>query len=110
VTVEVIVGEVYGSENTGVYNTTNANPTMTDVTITASAGDSDEAYGVYNEVSSSATIRDSSLSGTTNSLLPFGGTSKIANTQLIGAVGKADGATLQCVNNYDENMQPVTCP
>jgi hypothetical protein len=37
----------------------------------------------------------------------FGGSSKVALTQLVGPV-RADPGTLQCFNNYNENMAAAT--
>jgi hypothetical protein len=90
------------SESRAVGNY-DASPTMTNVTATATA-----STVVVNNISS-PTIRNSRFSGSTYSLLQNGGTSKVAGTQLVGTVVRFHG-TLQCFNNYNENMQPVTCP
>jgi hypothetical protein len=94
-----------GTFNYGVFNTTSS-PTMTDVTATASGGNFN--YGVYND-GSSPTIRQSKLSGSTNSLYQLDGTAKVALTQLEGPVSRLSG-TLQCFNNFDQNLAAVTCP
>jgi hypothetical protein len=84
-----------------------SNPTMTDVTATASGGTSAN-YGVWNQTGSSPTIRQSKLSGSTFSLAQTdGGSAKVALSQLVGGVG---GGPVQCFNNYNENMAAVSCP
>jgi hypothetical protein len=37
-----------------------------------------------------------------------GGSAKIAVSQLVGGI-QAGGNSLQCFDNYDENMAPVNC-
>ena len=74
-------------------------PAMTNVTATG--GDSN--YGVYNS-SSSPTIRNSSITGTTNSI--FNGTdpsssAHVADTALGGAVA---GSEFFCVGVYDTDF------
>jgi hypothetical protein len=126
---------VGASDNRGVFNASNSNPTITDVTATASggtfsygvfnsgssptitdvtataSGGSSANYGVWDQTGSSPTIKQSKLSGTTNSLFHNpafgGGTAKVALSQLVGPVG---GSSFQCFNNYNENLAPVTCP
>ncbi len=93
-----------GSTNYGVRNDSSS-PTMTNVTTDVRGTNS---FGVHN-LSSSPTIKQSTLRGDTNSLYQKGGTSNVALTQLVGAVSRPSG-TLQCFNNYDQNMAPVTCP
>jgi hypothetical protein len=88
-----------------IYNDS-ASPRLTHVTATASGGDS--TSGVYNS-SSSPTIKQSTLSGSTNSLFQDVGTTKVADTQLVGPVSKDSGA-LHCFGNYNENMAAVSCP
>ena len=97
-----------GTENTGVYNVESSSPTMTEATVTASGSESDN-YGVYN-AQSSTIIRESTLIGSTNSLFRDESIGKVANTQLVGPVGTGGGGILQCIGNYDENMDAVTCP
>jgi hypothetical protein len=94
------------SVNVGVLNAT-ASPTMTDVSATAS-GDATN-IGVRN-FSSSPIIKQSTLSGSTNSLFHERGTAKVALTQLVGPVATEEGGTLQCFSNYDDNLRAVTCP
>ena len=91
----------------GVGSFVGSNPTMTDVTATASGGAGN--HGAYHE-NSNSTIRQSKLSGSTFSLYQFGSsnTVKVALTQLVGTV-RRDSGTLQCFNNYDQNMAAVTC-
>jgi hypothetical protein len=87
-----------------------SSPTMTDVTATASGGTSVN-YGLFVNTSSSPTIRQSKFSGSTASLRYVGGTATVAFTQLVGPVIiAAPGGTLQCFDNYNENMAPVSCP
>ncbi len=93
--------------NIAVDNNGTSSPTMINVTATASGGA--PSVGVYNAIAS-PTIIHSKLSGTTNSLLHQGlTTGKVALTQLVGPVRRNSG-TLQCFNNYDQNMAAVTCP
>jgi hypothetical protein len=40
----------------------------------------------------------------------MGGTGKVALTQLVGGFFVANGGSVQCFNNYNENMAAVTCP
>jgi hypothetical protein len=87
-----------------------SSPTMTDVTATASGGTSAN-YGLFVNTSSSPTIRQSKFSGSTASLRYVGGTATVAFTQLVGPVIiAAPGGTLQCFNNYNQNMAAVSCP
>jgi hypothetical protein len=96
-----------GSSNYGVYNVSSS-PTMTAVTATGSGGTFN--YGVFNDGGSSPTIRQSKLSGSSNSLWHgIGGTAKVALTQLEGPVSRT-GGTLQCFNNFDQNLAAVSCP
>ena len=92
------------SINIGVLNVSGS-PTMTDVTVTAS-GDADN-FAVRNS-DSSPTIKQSTLDGSDASLLHESGTAKVALSQLVGPITGA-GGTLQCFNNYDDNLDPVTC-
>jgi hypothetical protein len=98
-----------GTFSYGVFNS-GSSPTMTDVTATASGGSSAN-YGVWDQTGSSPTIKQSKLSGTSNSLWHDpafgGGTAKVALSQLVEPVG---GSSFQCFNNYNENMAAVTCP
>ena len=96
------------SINIGVLNVT-ASPTMTDVTATASGGDN---IGVQN-FSASPTIKQSKLTGSFSSLLhestSANDAAKVALTQLVGPVTR-EGGTLQCFNNYNDNLGAVNCP
>jgi hypothetical protein len=103
---QVTVESTGGGDNYAVDIVSSSNPTMTNVTATASGGSMN--IGMYNDLSS-PTIRNSRISGTNDSLWQTGGTIKVAVTQLVGGVSRM-GGTLQCFNNYNENMQPVTCP
>jgi hypothetical protein len=94
------------SINIGVLNVSGS-PAMTDVTVTAS-GDADaDNVGVRN-VFSSPTIKQSTLNGSDNSLLHESGSAKVALTQLVGPITRT-GGTLQCFDNYDDNLNAVTC-
>jgi hypothetical protein len=92
-----------------VYGCGGPTVTMIDVTATASGGTEFNA-SVWNQNNASPTIRQSKLSVSTNSLLfDQTTTGKVALTQLVGPVHHGPGATLQCFNNYDQNMAAVTC-
>ena len=123
--------------NFGVQNDFNVSMTMTNVTAAASGG-ANRNYGTYIESadpdrhtvsminvtatasgatqtnygvqsrSSRLTIRHSKLSGSTNSLHQRADGGQVALSQLVGPVGES--GKLQCFNNYDENMEAVTCP
>jgi hypothetical protein len=96
------------SINIAVLNS-NSRLTMTNVTAAASGGTN---IGVRN-VFSSPTIKQSTLSGSFRSLLQestsANDTAKVALTQLVGSVAR-EGGTLQCFNNYDDNLGAVSCP
>jgi len=98
------------SINIAVFNAASSSPTMTDVTATAS-GDASN-IGVRNGFSS-PTIKQSTLSGSFSSLLQESNsandTAKVALTQLVGPVTR-EGGTLQCFNNYNDNLGAVSCP
>jgi hypothetical protein len=104
------------AENTGgnqqesaVWNRDNSAPTMTDVTATTSTAVFNHAVW---STDSSPTIRQSKLNGGTgensSALFQIGGTAKVALTQLVGGV-RLGGGSVQCFNNYNENMAAVTC-
>ncbi len=97
-----------GDLHIGVLNRS-SNPTMTNVTATASSGGSGDYYGVMN-VASSPTIRHSKLTGSTRSLYQGSGTAKVALTQLVGLISKDPSGTLQCFDNYNDSLGAVTCP
>jgi hypothetical protein len=97
--------------NTGVGNSSSS-PTMTDVTATASGSSPTQVYGVIN-AASSTTIRQSKLSGKPALSLDFGGTTKVALTQLVGGVaGHGQFTVVTCAGVYDENYAffASTCP
>ena len=75
---------------------------MTNVTATATDG-ANNNYGVYNN-SSSPSIRNSSITGTTASISNDGTTPSavVAYTMLGG--GEVSGAGFTCVGVYDENL------
>lgn len=82
---------------------------MNDVTATASGGSSSN-HGVF-DFDSNSIIRHSKLSGAP-ALTHIGGTTKGALSEIDGGFGRPSGpgGTLQCFNNYDENMAAISCP
>jgi hypothetical protein len=70
--------------------------------VTATGGDSN--YGVYNN-SSFPTIRNSSITGTTNSIFNDGSTAQVADTMLDGQVVAGNG--IACVGAYDETFSAL---
>lgn len=89
------------SETTGSHG----GMSMIDVTSTASGGDLANVGVLSREPT--ITIRHSKLSGSTNSLdhrSREGG--QVALSQLVGPVSSG----LRCFNNYDENLEAVSCP
>jgi hypothetical protein len=88
------------SETTGSHG----GMSMIDVTSTASGGDVTNV-GVRSR-EPTITIRHSKLSGSTNSLNHGGRGGQVALSQLVGPVS----SELRCFNNYDENMEAVSCP
>jgi hypothetical protein len=95
--------------NRGVIIRNFSNPTLTDVTAKASGPA--ENIGALILTASNPTISQSKLIGSTSSMDIASSTVKVALTQLEGPVGKAgENPTLQCFNNYDQNMAAVTCP
>jgi hypothetical protein len=90
-----------------VLSATNSSLTMTEVTATASGG-TEASIGVLDPIlSSSMTIRQSELRGSTSALVA-GDTSTVALSKLVGGVSLRLPFP-KCFNNYDENMDPVTC-
>ena len=87
----------------GVFNNSSS-PTMNNVTATATGGNGN--YGVINITSSSPTIRNSSITGTTNSIVNNGSTAQVADSMLDGLVG-GDGIT--CFGVYDESFAQLIC-
>ncbi len=73
---------------------------MKNVTVTA-AGGITGSYGLYNNSSSSPTLKTSSISGTTNSIYNAGSTAKIGGTELNGTV---TGAGFTCVGVYNASF------
>ena len=81
---------------------------MTNVTATATGGT--QNYGVYNNLSSSPSVRNSSFTGDDDSIYNSGSSSaQVADTMLDGTV--AAGGGLTCVGAYDETFAAlgVTC-
>jgi hypothetical protein len=92
-------------ENYAVANDA-ASPSMTNVTATATGGSFN--YGVGNLSSSSPSIRNSSITGTTNSIFNSElSSAKVANTVLSGVV--KPGAGLTCVGVYDTDFVAFGC-
>ena len=86
--------------NYGVGNFVSSSPTMTNVTATGSGGLF--SYGVYSN-SSSPTIRNSSITGGTNSIRNSGTSSaQVADTMLGGPV--VAGGGVACVGVYDTDF------
>jgi hypothetical protein len=92
----VIASATGGVNSYGVSNS-GSSPSMTDVTATATGGT--DNYGVRNLSSSSPSIRNSSITGTTNSIHNDTSTALVANTMLNGAT---TGTGLTCIGTYDE--------
>ena len=115
-----------GSNNYGVYNFSSSSPTMNNVTATATGGTgsygvrnssssptmnnvtatatdgTNDNYGVYNESSSSPSIRNSSITGSTKSIFNDNtSNAKVADTALGGAVA---GNGFFCVGVYDTDF------
>ena len=82
----------------GAYGVDNfsSSPSMNNVTATATDGTS--SYGVYNSASSTAEIRNSSITGTTNSIENSGSSAQVADTALGG--GNVAGGGFTCVGAY----------
>ena len=71
-------------------------------------------HGVWSEANSRPTISQSKLSGGTAALRQDGITNffpaKVALSQLAGPVQVTNGGSLQCFNNYNQNLAAVNCP
>jgi hypothetical protein len=78
---------------------------MDNVTATGTGGTNNN-YGVYNGDSSSPTIRNSSITGTTNSIRDSSSSSssQVADTALGGVV---TGGGFTCVGVYDTAFAPL---
>jgi len=88
-------GTNYGISNFVSGSTVPSFPTMTDVTALATGG---ESYGVYNEGSSSALIRRSTLSGDTRGLYTVNGTATVSQSTIkYGAQVGGGTGTHSCV-------------
>jgi len=61
---------------------------------------------VYNSNSSSPTIRNSSITGTTDSILNSASSAKVADSMLDGLRG---GGGIFCVGVYDESFAQIIC-
>lgn len=95
-----------GVNSYGVRNTTSS-PMMNNVTASGIGGTS--SYGVYSDNSSSPVIRNSALTGVTNSIINVSSSStQLANTLLEGPLSGT--STFTCFNNYDTSFAAVTCP
>ena len=117
-----------GANSAGVYNEQGSSPLMNNVTATA-IGDVDNGgggVGVLND-SSSATIRNSSITGNTNSIalvnlslmestanmapitkLVFS-TADVAGTLLDGSVSVDGSSSMTCFATYDEHFNWHSC-
>ena len=110
-----------GVQNIGVH-TNRSSTTMTDVTATGSGQVSGPNYGVYSFLST-PTIKQSKLTGSgggpsassnralsvqTPPLTPT--ITRVALSQLVGGVFAPSPNSVQCFNNYNENLAAVTCP
>jgi hypothetical protein len=83
--------------NYGVINVISSSPSMTNVTATATGGTN--SYGVYNNSFSLPSIRNSSITGSPNSIVNSGSSSaQVADTMLDGPVDAGGG--LACVGVY----------
>jgi hypothetical protein len=88
----------------GVYNASSS-PSMTNVTATGKNAYGNE-IGVYNSLSSWPSIRNSAITGTTNSIFNDGtSNAKVADTMLDGPV--TAGAGLKCVGVYTTAFAPL---
>ena len=77
---------------------------MNNVTATATGGTNNN-YGVFNSGTSQTTIRNSSITGSTNSILNSSSSSaQVADTALGGA---ATGGTFKCVGVYTTAFAPL---
>ncbi|HEX8681847.1 MAG TPA: pectinesterase family protein [Ardenticatenaceae bacterium] len=100
---DVIVKAGGGSDNFAVYNL-DSRPVMDSVTASTAGGGNN--YGVYSISSSSLTIRNSQLTGSTNSVYRENlSTVNVANSQLVGPVSSG----VKCFNNYNASLNAVTC-
>jgi len=119
------------ADNIGIRSQVSGSPRMNDLTISIAAGGTnlnwgvgsdtsnpqmvnltiDAKIGVFNDSSTSTTIRSSWIKGTTNSVVNqgAGGKLSIANTMLNGTANKI-GGSFACIGVYDANFATVTCP
>ncbi|MEM7114593.1 MAG: pectinesterase family protein [Chloroflexota bacterium] len=101
------VSAARGTNNYAIYNNASS-PTLNNVTVDASSPLTG-GYGVYNDSSSLPIIRNSALTGGTNSIGNFNSSSaQIANTMLVGS--PIGAGTYTCFNTYDDSFAAVTCP
>ena len=91
--------------NYGVYNDYSSSPTMTNVTATASGGTDNR--GVYHD-RGAVVIKNSDISGDTNSVKVIGGSVEIVRTRLVGDVSGA--VTCKCVCDGSDTCYANTCP
>ena len=87
-----------GTNSYGVVNSSSPSPTMNNVTATATGG-TNSSYGVYNDLVSSPKIRNSSITGTTNSIFNDSSSAQVADTMLDGPVTAGNGLTCVGVHN-----------
>ncbi len=74
--------------------------------VTGNAGG---GRGIYIQAST-ATIKNSTISGASNSIASDSGILNIANTELSGPIQVFGSPNFRCFNAYDNTFQAVTCP
>jgi hypothetical protein len=98
------------SSNSASYGVYNSASSLTMSNVTASALNGATRYGVYSSSttpSSSLIIRESLITGETNSVHREGtAVIKVANSQLLGPISPG----VVCLANYDANLAAITCP
>jgi hypothetical protein len=98
-----------GTGTNGLFVVTAVNLTISDVMATAS-GSSNSNVGMNVSSTPDVTVKQSKLSGTEAGLNSQSDSNniKVALSQIVGPI--FPHGTLQCFNNYDENLDAVTCP
>jgi len=99
-----------GTTTYGIYNYASSpyngsSPTMTNVAVTATSGGTNN-YGIYNSGVSAMTVRDSFISGTTNSIYSAGGAVRVADTRLNAPAS----GSMTCINAFDAATFAVLNP
>jgi hypothetical protein len=85
-----------GTQARGIADSGAASVTLINVTAVGSGGNSNQDWGIDNFGGSTATVRDSFITGSPKSILNSGGTVLVANTRL-SAVAQG---TMTCINSY----------